>query len=94
MIENLKQQSLPSDCFVFKHSTRCPISSGAAEEVRGHDWHRPGARGERGREPVGVGLFRRIGLRNVGEREDIALQPTDAILTTKDNYEKFLKNHP
>ncbi len=31
----LKEKSLPENCLVFKHSTTCPISASAAEEVRG-----------------------------------------------------------
>jgi bacillithiol system protein YtxJ len=30
----LKEKSLPPVCFVFKHSTTCGISAGAAREVR------------------------------------------------------------
>ena len=33
-IINLTEKSLPSNCLVFKHSTRCPVSTVAAEEVR------------------------------------------------------------
>ena len=33
-IIDLKEKSLPSDCYVFKHSTACPISRAAADEVR------------------------------------------------------------
>ncbi len=33
-IIELTKQELPANCYVFKHSTRCPISSAAAEEVR------------------------------------------------------------
>lgn len=33
-IIDLKEKSLPDDCFVFKHSTICPISRMAADEVR------------------------------------------------------------
>ena len=28
------EKTLPADCFVFKHSTTCGISAGAAREVR------------------------------------------------------------
>jgi bacillithiol system protein YtxJ len=31
----LAVRSLPADCLVFKHSTACPISAGAAREVAG-----------------------------------------------------------
>ena len=34
MIINLTEKSLPETCFVFKHSTQCPISTEAADEVR------------------------------------------------------------
>jgi bacillithiol system protein YtxJ len=30
----MQEKSLPSDCFVYKHSTTCPISSSAGQEVR------------------------------------------------------------
>jgi bacillithiol system protein YtxJ len=30
----LSEKMLPADCFVFKHSTTCGISAGAAREVR------------------------------------------------------------
>ena len=30
----LDSQSLPENCFVFKHSTRCPVSFSAADEVK------------------------------------------------------------
>jgi bacillithiol system protein YtxJ len=33
-ITPLAEKSLPADCLVFKHSTTCPISAGAAEQVR------------------------------------------------------------
>jgi bacillithiol system protein YtxJ len=29
----LQQKSLPEECFVFKHSTTCPLSARAAREV-------------------------------------------------------------
>jgi bacillithiol system protein YtxJ len=34
MIHELKEKKLPETCYVFKHSTRCPISSVAAEVVK------------------------------------------------------------
>lgn len=34
MIEELNEKNLPESCWVFKHSTRCPISSKAAEAVK------------------------------------------------------------
>jgi bacillithiol system protein YtxJ len=30
----MSEKVLPADCFVFKHSTTCGISAGAAREVR------------------------------------------------------------
>jgi bacillithiol system protein YtxJ len=30
----LKEKALPAACLVFKHSTTCPISASAAQEVR------------------------------------------------------------
>ena len=32
----LGRKELPADCYVFKHSTRCPASASAAEVVRRH----------------------------------------------------------
>ena len=37
----LSEQKLPENCVVFKHSTRCPISTAAAAEVRSFDWPLP-----------------------------------------------------
>ncbi len=37
----IETKSLPEDCFVFKHSTQCPISGDAAEEVKKHRWTLP-----------------------------------------------------
>lgn len=34
MIIPLNEKKLPPSCFLFKHSTQCPISSDAADEVR------------------------------------------------------------
>lgn len=34
MIIPLTEKSLPEICFIFKHSTQCPISSEAADEVK------------------------------------------------------------
>ena len=34
-IIDLKEKSLPTNCYVFKHSTTCPTSFAAAENVRG-----------------------------------------------------------
>ena len=33
-IINLEDKNLPESCYVFKHSTVCPISFGAADEVK------------------------------------------------------------
>jgi bacillithiol system protein YtxJ len=30
----MTEKALPADCFVFKHSTTCGVSAGAAREVR------------------------------------------------------------
>ena len=40
-IIDLTGKNLPPACFVFKHSTRCPVSRRAAEEVRGLSWDPP-----------------------------------------------------
>jgi bacillithiol system protein YtxJ len=40
-IVELGNRELPADCFVFKHSTRCPISSAAAAFVRSHSFELP-----------------------------------------------------
>lgn len=37
----LTNESLPTDCFVFKHSTACPVSSAAADEVRSLELNEP-----------------------------------------------------
>lgn len=37
----LQTRELAADCYVFKHSTACPISAAAAEVVRGHSFDRP-----------------------------------------------------
>lgn len=37
----LETENLPQDCYVFKHSTACPISGAAAEQVRNVEWDRP-----------------------------------------------------
>lgn len=34
----LNLEELPSDCFVFKHSTRCPVSFAASDAVKGAKW--------------------------------------------------------
>ena len=33
-IIDLTEQKLPDTCYLFKHSTACPVSSGAADEVK------------------------------------------------------------
>ncbi len=33
----LAEKTLPSDCYVFKHSTACPVSAHAASVVRGRE---------------------------------------------------------
>lgn len=40
-IIDLKEHSLPENCYVFKHSTRCPVSFAAADEVRGASFSLP-----------------------------------------------------
>jgi bacillithiol system protein YtxJ len=40
-IVELSAKSLPSDCYLFKHSTRCPISASAAGVVRAHPFDLP-----------------------------------------------------
>ena len=40
-ILDLAEQSLPSDCYVFKHSTSCPTSAAAARVVRAHAFDLP-----------------------------------------------------
>jgi bacillithiol system protein YtxJ len=34
MIHDLSKKELPDTCYVFKHSTRCPVSTRAAEVVK------------------------------------------------------------
>ena len=41
MIQELTDEQLPDTCAVFKHSTRCPVSSAAAAEVRAYSWPIP-----------------------------------------------------
>jgi len=33
-IITLNEKTLPANCYVFKHSTTCPISATAAQEIR------------------------------------------------------------
>jgi bacillithiol system protein YtxJ len=40
-IVELLAKELPADCYVFKHSTRCPISASAASWVRSRDFDLP-----------------------------------------------------
>lgn len=40
-IQALTSEQLPADCYVFKHSTRCPVSSAASEAVERHRWDLP-----------------------------------------------------
>jgi bacillithiol system protein YtxJ len=40
-IVELSQKSLPDDCYVYKHSTRCPVSASAAGVVRAHTFDLP-----------------------------------------------------
>lgn len=37
----LETESLPSDCYVYKHSTQCPISGAAADVVKAHNFELP-----------------------------------------------------
>lgn len=37
----MDREELPADCYVYKHSTACPISAAAAEVVRRHSFDRP-----------------------------------------------------
>ncbi len=37
----LERNELPADCYVYKHSTACPVSAGAAQVVRAHPFDRP-----------------------------------------------------
>lgn len=37
----LETRELAADCYVYKHSTACPISAAAAEVVRGYPFDRP-----------------------------------------------------
>ena len=40
-IIDLGETELPADCYVFKHSTSCPISARAATVVRSHEFSLP-----------------------------------------------------
>ncbi|MHC5080357.1 MAG: monothiol bacilliredoxin BrxC family protein [Planctomycetota bacterium] len=37
----LTEKKLPGSCYVFKHSTRCPVSTRAAGEVKGQSLDLP-----------------------------------------------------
>lgn len=41
MIVPMTEKTLPEHGCIFKHSTRCPISSRAAEEVSDYEWKTP-----------------------------------------------------
>ncbi|MHC4600372.1 MAG: monothiol bacilliredoxin BrxC family protein [Planctomycetota bacterium] len=40
-IRPLQEKRLPDVCYVFKHSTKCPVSLRAADRVKGESWSRP-----------------------------------------------------
>jgi bacillithiol system protein YtxJ len=40
-IKPLEAQSLPENCYIFKHSTQCPRSATAAEAVEMQSWELP-----------------------------------------------------
>ncbi len=40
-IQPMREYKLPVDGCIFKHSTRCPISTAAAREVEQFDWEVP-----------------------------------------------------
>ncbi len=48
-IISLQEKALPAACWVFKHSTTCPISARAAQEVEALQSDLPGLLGERAR---------------------------------------------
>ncbi len=37
----LQNRKLAADCYLYKHSTACPVSAAAAEVVRGYAFDRP-----------------------------------------------------
>ena len=37
----MDREQLPADCYVYKHSTACPISAAAAAVVRGYSFELP-----------------------------------------------------
>ena len=41
LIMDMQNKNLPAECYVFKHSTACPISARAAGAVRGHAFSMP-----------------------------------------------------
>ena len=40
-IKYLEEKQLLKNCYVFKHSTRCPISAAAAKNIRQIKWEIP-----------------------------------------------------
>lgn len=38
---DLTERNLPENCYLFKHSTACPVSHGAAEEVKKGSFNLP-----------------------------------------------------
>ena len=40
-IISMERDELPADCYVYKHSTACPVSAGAAQVVQAHSFDRP-----------------------------------------------------
>lgn len=40
-IHYLSEKKLPANCYIFKHSTRCPVSAAAAENVKQISWKMP-----------------------------------------------------
>ncbi len=37
----MTSEEVDDDCYIFKHSTTCPISAAAADVVRRHSWQAP-----------------------------------------------------
>lgn len=37
----LTEKSVPAECYIFKHSDRCPVSLSAARVVEAHKWDLP-----------------------------------------------------
>ena len=40
-VVSMDREELPADCYVYKHSTACPISAAAAAVVRGYPFELP-----------------------------------------------------